>query len=646
MATKTDRKWQSASVGFDLKKGSFDLSLPGFGLKGCQVLVKAAVTDAAKLAPCRLSWKLEESDDACLRLSAKNAQGKWLLTFSPADGEGIAIDLRGEVTGDFRALQLVSLYMEKMKADHVLVHGRRMGGCDTIMLPSKEEKSWSSSFQQMITRDGVTLQISHPLAQTHPATITGTAKGKAVLNLIASSLADFVPAGAEVVAATTTLRASKDGHSLMTAWGDREKTPGTKLAQQKHGWNTWDYYRWTVTEDEVLANAELIKNDPVLSKHIKRIIVDDGWQYCYGEWEANPLFPSGMKALAQKLTAMGFEPGLWFAPCVIEPHCRIAQLDDDMLALGEGGQPCLSYSCMKRFGFVLDPTSEKVRNWLRELFSRYADYGYKYFKLDFLWQVLKAPRFHDESVPRGKMMELLVGPIREATKGKAEILGCNYNFEGGSALVDAVRVSGDIHARWKSVMGNVFPIAARFWSHNRLWINDPDFAVCRGRDTANDPDLHRLKPCLVYVEENSDPEFCKVCADSLVDLSLGEARTLLGLVVISGGAINLSDKLTRLNETGLEMLRRTVAAPIGEAGVPLDLFSSRRPCYWLQPVGKKWRALLINWEDKAAELSLDLSKHGITADAGKNFWTDEQVKIKNNVLRAKLPPHESLLVEV
>ena len=135
------------------------------------------------------------------------------------------------------------------------------------------------------------------------------------------------------------------------------------------GWNSWDYYRWTITEEEVLKNAEFIAKDPVLSRHVKRIIVDDGWQYCYGEWEANSYFPSGMEYLAKELTKMGFEPGLWFAPAIAEPHSRIAQLDYDMLARSAGGQPCLAYECMRRFGFVLDPTVKKTEEFINREFT-------------------------------------------------------------------------------------------------------------------------------------------------------------------------------------------------------------------------------------------------------------------------------------
>ena len=140
----------------------------------------------------------------------------------------------------------------------------------------------------------------------------------------------------------------------------------------------------TITEQEVLENARFIARDPVLSRYVKRIIVDDGWQYCYGEWEANSLFPSGMESLAGELSSMGFEPGLWIAPSIVEPHARIAQIDSGMLGCGDNGLPCLCYECMRRVGFVLDPTQEKVRKFLFDLFSRYSAMGYRHFKLDFL----------------------------------------------------------------------------------------------------------------------------------------------------------------------------------------------------------------------------------------------------------------------
>ncbi|MCK5845361.1 MAG: alpha-galactosidase, partial [Victivallales bacterium] len=411
------------------------------------------------------------------------------------------------------------------------------------------------------------------------------------------------------------------------------------------GWNSWDYYRWTITEDEVLSNAEFIKNDPVLSRYVKRMTVDDGWQYCYGEWNANPLFPSGMAKLAERLDGMGFEPGLWLAPTIFEPHSRIAQVKSEMLAMGESGYPCLGYSCMERKGFLLDPTCDDSREWLFDLFTRFVGYGYKFFKLDFLAQTLNAVRFHDESVGDGEVMRKILEPIREATAGKALLLGCNYTFEAGDDLVDSVRVSGDIHADWNCIKHNSPSIAARFWTQGVLWDNDPDFALARGPETSDDPGLHSLKPCLVSIKPDSPASSAERCLNSFDTASAVELETLLGLVIISGGCVNLSDNLPRLNELGLDLVRRTAAAERGEAGLPLDLFQAKYPGVWIQKISNGHRVLLVNWDDSRRTFSFDAGPNGVRDSVMRNFWTDDEVALENGVIDVSLALHASLLLE-
>jgi hypothetical protein len=88
-----------------------------------------------------------------------------------------------------------------------------------------------------------------------------------------------------------------------------------------------------------------------------------------------------------------------------------------------------------------------------------------------------------------------------------------------------------------------------------------------------------------------------------------------------------------------------VAAESGGAPLPLDLFSSERPSYWLQPTPKGYRTLLINWSEEPAELSLDLAPHGINATRARDFWTDATVPIKDNRVTATLKPHCCQLLE-
>jgi len=628
---KIEHVWGRIKLQVDFRRGQYTVNLPGFALSGCESFVKCedALTD-------KVAWKAGKQSGDRLQLTGRTRSGQWTLTFSPTTNAcgvpGLRIELSGRPARGARVSQLIPLGTKALRADHLLVHGRSAGRCASIPLPAARPEEFTSYLQTMITRQGVTLQLCQPLLQDNPSHISGVVGGKGIRNL---SVSTPTTGRAEPLL----LYASANGHALMEAWAEdnRERTP--KPIEPVVGWNSWDYFRWTITEADVLRNAEFIAADPVLRRYVKRIIIDDGWAYCHGEWDANPLFPHGMKWLAKRLTALGFEPGLWIAPAIIEPHARIAQWHVDMLAKGRSGLPCLAFECMGRHTFVLDPTVPKVQRWIHDLFDRYASMGYRYFKLDFLKPVLNAPVFADPSVPRGKIVRMLIEAARRGVKGRARIMGCGYDFFAGSTVVDAVRTSSDIHARWDCIKENVSSIAARWWAQGRLWENDPDFALCRGPETSNDPDLTRLRAGLVWVR----PEMKEAPMGNYIlsTMSLAEARTLLSLVLISGGAVNLSDDLTKLNAKGLDLVRRTVAAERGAAGIALDLFSSKHPCYWTQQLKRGQRVLLINWDDRPRTLSLKAS--GQTA---RDFWTDKPVSIRRGQLTCKLPEHGCLLAEL
>ncbi|CAN5391258.1 hypothetical protein BH09VER1_BH09VER1_08030 [soil metagenome] len=616
----------------------FSLKLPGFG--NLQFSPEIEV-DGKVVVP--RSWKAVAGKTGVFR--ASDRLGSWLFQIREKAGEGgFEVFLEGRLRSKAKCVALRPVVLEPFAADHLVRHGRKMGSCKATLLPGNE--TFESHFLAAVTRGATTLQISHPLLQSQISTISGEVFARRIKRLAASTL--FEPCHRGLLrAAVVTISSSSAGHDQMVNWAEAQITSRElRTAPQESGWNSWDYYRWTITEDEVYRNAEFIAADPVLSKHIKRIIVDDGWQYCYGEWEPNAFFPSGMKKLAKNLSRMGFEPGLWFAPTIAEPHSRLAQLEPDTLAIGVAGFPALAFSCMERKGFILDPTHPRVRAWWHELFSRYAKYGYRYFKLDFMAWTVRARRFSEPGMSPGQLMRRIVEPIRQAVGPDRRILGCNFNFEGGPGLVDDVRISSDIHANWNSVKSNVASIAVRFWSHRRWWINDPDFTVCRGVDTSDDPNLHQLKPCLPFVRPD-DPNPGKIdYLSSLVELSKSEAEVLLSLVITSGGAMNLSDNLPRLNATGLQLLRKAVSAEKGNAAIPLDLFRSEYPASWVQRLDSGLhRILLINWKDGPASLSLDLASLNIPHRNPKNFWSGESVKVKRGKLSLRLAPHSCLLVE-
>lgn len=590
-------------------------------------------------------WKILRKTGKSILAQAENQAGKWQMQFT-LSGSVLTIRLGGTLTDPCSDLGLYYMDGADIKADHLLSQGLKMGRSRSILPGKTDEKDFIGYHQVLFTRKGTQLQLSYPLVSDFMEFFSGQPKNKRISGLrTGASIKHF--SGRKIVLAPLTFRIG-DGFALMYDYGENNRGGEKDFSKAvQPGWNTWDYYRWTVTEDEVLANAEFIARDPVLSRHVKKIIVDDGWQYAYGEWEANSLFPHGMKYLADKIRKLGMEPGLWVAPVILEPHSRIAQTHPEMLAKGEGGLPLLCWQCIRRYGFILDPTVEKSRQFLRDTFERLLGCGYTYFKLDFLGGVLDPRRFTDRKVPRGRLMDLSIGTIYRAVAGRARILGCNYLFGGGPDIADAVRIGNDIHAKWECIKKNAVSVASNFWANKKLWVNDPDFALCRSLDTADDPDMFKIRPILPFLSpEEKDPntELCGSIVDP--DIRRPQMEVLLSVALMAGGAVNLSDNMRKLNESGLDLARRTVSAESGDAAVPLDLFSSDRPSYWLQKLKRGNRALLINWEDTEQERSIDLNALGLQPRKAVNFWNDKAVRIVRGRITEVLPPRSCLLVVI
>jgi len=532
------------------------------------------------------------------------------------------------------------LLIPQCEANHAFFCGEKMGRSVVAAFPVGESRPFNGRHYCALTRNGATVMMTTPLVQRYDNYFRGTAEDGRMMDWrVVFELRHYDPPR-HLVFDSVTIQCG-DGLAILEHYGTENATVKHDFSVPPEcGWNTWDYYRWTITEDEVIKNAEFIAADPILRQHVKRIIVDDGWQYCYGEWEANPNFPGGMKKLAERLHKLGFKPGLWFAPSIVEPHSRIAQMDYDMLACSEGGQPCLGYRCMERYGFLLDPTVPKTQAFLTSLFDRYASMGYEYFKLDFLAMTMEAKRFHDRAVPRCHILGLLMEAVSRGVAGRAELLGCNYPFGNGNSCVNAVRVGADIHSHWQSIRQNTASVAGMFWANKRLWLNDPDFALCRGVDTSNDPDLQRLKPCLVFCQPGDAPK--PLGEFVLASTRFNEQQVLLSLVLLTGGAVNLSDNMPLLNEKGLELSRKIVSAESGYDGRPLDLFEHELPVYWTQKLSKGGRVLVINWLDEPQEIALDWSALAPGVSEALDFWNGKTEKCAPNIF---LEPHSCKLWE-
>ena len=131
-----------------------------------------------------------------------------------------------------------------------------------------------------------------------------------------------------------------------------------------YGWNSWDYYFETVCHEDIIENVEAIKADPILSKKVQYITVDDGWSHDWGVWEPNYRFAKGMKHTADYIKEQGFIPGIWTAPFKINFECYYARRHPELLVKNQDGDP---YLAGRRC--YIDPTCPAGEEYLFHLYN-------------------------------------------------------------------------------------------------------------------------------------------------------------------------------------------------------------------------------------------------------------------------------------
>jgi hypothetical protein len=398
------------------------------------------------------------------------------------------------------------------------------------------------------------------------------------------------------------------------------------------GWSSWDYYFTAVWLDDIIENMEAVRRDPALAQHVTSILVDEGWEHQPGAWEPNYRFPGGMTRLADEIRSRGFTPAVWLAPVHVHPESPLALRSPQALVKNRHGDPQVVDGRM----FMLDPTHPEGQAFLRDVFTRLYDAGFRCFKLDFVLCLLEAEQFHDPTKGHYDALRDMLAHIRAAVTEDSHLLGCGVPAACGPRLVESGRIAVDIHNQWSHVTWIVEQLSVRYWMHNRIWVNDPDYLVVRGRDTSNEAETNVLNP------RANDPQAGRWRSGPV--FSYDEARTWASIVALSGGSVRLSDRLDMLNERGRALLRHLIV-PTGVAAEPLDLCDARHPALWHQSLADQERLTVINWADQARELAVDFARYGLPPPAAvRDWWDGETYRLDAGVLRLRLAAHACMVV--
>jgi alpha-galactosidase len=394
-----------------------------------------------------------------------------------------------------------------------------------------------------------------------------------------------------------------------------------------NGWCSWFYTLDQVSEDEVLRNTAFAA-EHLREFGLEYIQVDDGYQRLFGDWQGNERFPHGMQALAERIKAHGFKPGLWIAPYVISEQTELFRQHPDWLLRRRDGSlqrignwenessPAAQAEVVKRY--CLDITHPEAAAWLRDLFATIARrWGYEMIKIDFVaWSILAAERYHEPGVSSAEVYRRGLEIMRAAAGDGCHILDCGpANTTVG--LIDSMRAEADINygyaaAAWKQYFEDPACSAAaaakRYYFHRRTWVTDVDHA----------------------------------CLDLL---TVEQARAAATLIALSGGNTISGDRLIDLDSAKLEIFKKILPS-FGEAAIPVDLLEADIPATFVLRVERpfaSWSVVaLFNPDlDTAVERRVSLSRLGL--DPAKtylafDFWRRQLVGEITNDLALKIGP--------
>ena len=389
-----------------------------------------------------------------------------------------------------------------------------------------------------------------------------------------------------------------------------------KLNPIINGWCSWFYTSSKATEEEQLKNAEFIAR--FLKPYgMQWVQIDYGYQRAFGDWEANQLYPHGMKWLASKIRELGLEPGIWIAPYAIAEDSEIAVNHREWLIHDAAGN-------LQTAGdnYALDITHPDARKWMYALFEKIRhEWGYSFIKTDFAgWTILAAERYYDPTVSKAQAYRLGVETMRAAVGPDCHLLDCGPSPDV-VGLVDSMRIDQDIGSlSWEQYSKNAnciaMAVAKRYYFHQRTWINDPDHL-------------------------------------GLALLTISQAQAAASIIALSGGTVISGDRLYDLDPARIEILTKVLPA-YGKAARPLDLFEKRLPETFALPIhrdfGEWWLVGCFNW-DEDANVIRDFPLSRLRLDPGKSyliyeFWSQRLLAAANQTVRLMLAPSSVSLLAI
>ena len=250
--------------------------------------------------------------------------------------------------------------------------------------------------------------------------------------------------------------------------------------------------------DRVLAGADQTAAD------FDSIQIDDGYCTGWGDWlHPGALWPDGMAAAANAITASGRRAGIWVAPMTAEHGGRIWHEHRDWLLHDLDGNPIVKMKAgaheISSHGdrYALDLSHPEARAYIHHVFTTLRGWGYTLFKTDFMdWGYADSTTVRRHTPGKTSVMwaDETLRLIRDAIGPESFWLGCIAPFAPFIGYCDAMRVASDVGTDWNEpggtgndgVGGGIMNMLQESYHcqffNGVFWANDPDVIFLRDQD--------------------------------------------------------------------------------------------------------------------------------------------------------------------
>lgn len=295
------------------------------------------------------------------------------------------------------------------------------------------------------------------------------------------------------------------------------------------GYTSWYNYYQDINEEILLRDLG------ALDKRFDLFQIDDGYETKVGDWLSVDAvkFPRGLGPIVDAAHKKGLDAGIWLAPFVAEAESELFRTRRDLFKRDAKGGFVKCGSNWSGF-YALDPENPDARAYIRECLRHYADMGFDFFKLDFLYA---ANLVVSEGMSRSMAAERAYGFLRECLGDKV-ILGCGATVFNCIGKFDYLRVGPDVSLVFDDVWYMRRMHRERVSTRTTLQ-NTVYRSFFGGRLFGNDPDVFLLR-------------------DDNIHLSERQRQALLTINALFGGVLMTSDDLGAYDEGKRELLSRAL----------------------------------------------------------------------------------------